>query len=172
MMKQVVVSGSFDNLRPEKCASWIRLPPGELNTLVWSDEVVQAVTGQPPRFPLEERLYFLQAVRYVRRAIPAYRITDPDELPRCPTWTLICGGGRALCNDCKRLFCASFGLGYQVIPDAELAGWPELPEPPFTANGRKKGHRHGLLRLAALRARALLRGSFRIWQTLRRHRSR
>ena len=32
-----------------------------------------AITGQPPKFPLAERLYFLNAVRYVARVVPLYR---------------------------------------------------------------------------------------------------
>jgi len=60
-MKQVIVSGSFDDLRSRH----IRLLEeasklGELHVLLWSD----ALTGKP-KFPEPERLYLVQAMRYV-----------------------------------------------------------------------------------------------------------
>ncbi len=60
-MKQVIVSGSFDDLRSRH----IRLLEeaaklGELHVLLWSD----ALTGKP-KFPEAERLYLVQAMRYV-----------------------------------------------------------------------------------------------------------
>jgi cytidyltransferase-like protein len=61
-MKQVIVSGSFDDLRSRH----IRLLEeasklGELHVLLWSD----ALVGKP-KFPQEEREYMVGAIRYVR----------------------------------------------------------------------------------------------------------
>ena len=139
-MRQVVISGSFDNLQSREMRFLDQASQlGDVTALVWPDETVQAVTGQAPRFPLEERLYFLQGIRYVRRALPVANWRDPDELPHMvgldpDVWVV---DEHSATSD-KRLYCASFGLGYQVIREQELAGWPELPEPPASANGRKK----------------------------------
>jgi cytidyltransferase-like protein len=60
-MKQVIVSGSFDDLRSRH----IRLLEeasrlGQLHVLLWSDKLV----GKP-KFPEAERFYMVQAIRYV-----------------------------------------------------------------------------------------------------------
>ena len=71
-LKQVVVSGGFDDIKSrdlrflEEAAKL-----GELTVLLWPDAVLLKLTGQAPKFPLAERLYFLNAVRYVSRVVPA-----------------------------------------------------------------------------------------------------
>jgi len=66
--KQIVVMGGFDDLKAcdlrflEEAAKL-----GELTVLLWMDDTIQQVTGKRPKFPLVERSYFLNAVRYVRR---------------------------------------------------------------------------------------------------------
>ena len=81
-MKQVVVSGVFDDLRSghvrflEAAATL-----GDLTVLLWPDSAVQALTGQPPKFPQSERLYFLSAVRYVSRVELVEGPMRPDALP-------------------------------------------------------------------------------------------
>ena len=48
--------------------------------LVWPDDVAAPAVGRVPKFPLTERLYFLNAVRYVAHAsLCAPR--DVDTLP-------------------------------------------------------------------------------------------
>ena len=79
-----MVSGGFDDLKSrdlrflEEAAKL-----GELTVLLWPDEAVQQVTGKPPKFPLAERSYFLNAVRYVSRVV-AWRPARPDSLPEIP----------------------------------------------------------------------------------------
>lgn len=69
--KQVIVFGGFDDLRARQIrfleeASRV----GQLTVLLWPDESIEKSLGQPPKFPLREREYFLNAVRYVTRVIP------------------------------------------------------------------------------------------------------
>jgi cytidyltransferase-like protein len=66
--KTVAVTGSFDNFR----SAHVRLVEeasklGKLRVLLWPDETVRALEGRPPRFRQEERLYLLEADRYVSR---------------------------------------------------------------------------------------------------------
>lgn len=70
-MPSIIVSGSFDNLRSRQ----VRLLHessrlGKVHALVWSDDVVQELEGTSPKFPLAERLYTLQSIRYVDRVTP------------------------------------------------------------------------------------------------------
>ena len=50
--------------------------------VLWPDEMIRAVTGADPKFPLEERRYLLQAVRYVRQVLAPGPPWDPDTLPK------------------------------------------------------------------------------------------
>ena len=81
--KQVIVSGGFDDLRSrhlrflEEAAKL-----GDLTVLLWPDETLRQLTGKAPKFPLAERIYFLNAVRYVRRVVPVSASADVDTLPK------------------------------------------------------------------------------------------
>lgn len=137
--RPVVVAGGFDNLRSrhlrflQEAARW-----GELTVLLWDDETLRQQTGQPPKFPLAERRYFLNAVRYVSRVVPLTGAVDPNTLPRlegleAPVWVDVEGDA----NDARRAFCQPRGLEYRVLPATQMNGFPEPPPMP-SAPGRRK----------------------------------
>jgi cytidyltransferase-like protein len=137
--KQVVVTGAFDDLRSrhlrflEEAAK-----PGELTVRLWPDRVVQELTGRPPVFPEAERLYFLNAIRFVSRAIVVTGRVNSDELPEAGgaspnVWVDEAGPG----NQLRRAFCRRQGLEYQVLGAEQLNGFP-VPEPAPAVPGRKK----------------------------------
>src|SRR4051812_40130093 len=65
-MARVFVTGSFDDLRSRDVRFLEEASNlGELNVLLWSDQAVRSATGAEPKFPQQERLYFLRAIRYV-----------------------------------------------------------------------------------------------------------
>ncbi len=89
-MENIVVSGSFDNIGShdvrflEEAAKL-----GPVHVYLWSDQTVKMITGGNPRFPQQEREYFLQALRYVHKVWVANETFDLDELPqreRFQTW--------------------------------------------------------------------------------------
>ena len=60
------MSGAFDDVRSRDLRFLQEAANlGELTVLLWSDAAVEKFTGKPPKFPFAERLYFLNAVRYV-----------------------------------------------------------------------------------------------------------
>ena len=132
-LNSVVVTGGFDDMRSrhirflEEAA---RL--GSLQVLLWDDEVVRAVTGQPPKFPLPERSYLLQALRYVDRVTAVSGPIDPAALPQIDgsqthTWAVT----EADDLPQRRHYCVSRGLGYHVVKDEATAGFPPvLTAPP------------------------------------------
>lgn len=136
---EIVVTGAFDNLRSHDLrflqeASHL----GKLTVLLWDDESVRAATGQPPRFPLAERFYFLNAIRYVAQVVPAGTSPEPGGLPllqdfRGASWVDLPGD----LNPQRRRFCGRHGLDYRVLTAEALAGFPE-PRPPASASGRKR----------------------------------
>lgn len=137
--KQIVVSGGFDDLKSrdlrflEEAA---RL--GELTVLLWPDETLVEQTGNTPKFPLVERLYFLEAVRYVSRVIPISDVQNLDELPNekdfgPQVWVDLENDSNAT----RESFCKKNGLEYRVLRAEQLSGLPE-PAPMPSVPGRKK----------------------------------
>lgn len=136
-MRTVVVSGAFDDLSlPQVRFLHEASRLGKVQAYLWADETVQAQTGVPPRFPLDERQYLLESLRYVDQVEVVWP-QDIDALPYLdednpPIWVV----DEAEHNARKRMFAVSFGLGYHVVKEADLQGWPLLP--PAPATGRKK----------------------------------
>ena len=137
--KTVFVSGSFDNigsrhLRLLQEAARI----GPVTVLLWPDKAIVSATGSPAKFPLSERLYFLNAVRYVSRVIPVTGQIDADALPefandRPGVWAdMECASSEA-----RRRFCQQHGFEYRIITAGQLEGFPEMTIEP-TPPGRKK----------------------------------
>ena len=137
--RQVIVAGGFDDIRSshlrflEEAARY-----GELTVLLWPDQTVRELTGKPPIFPEAERLYFLNAIRYVSRVIPATGAVNPDELPdlgkvRPKVWV----DGEGPGNEARQAFCRRQDLEYRVLNAERLKGFPGT-EPLSVVPGRKK----------------------------------
>jgi cytidyltransferase-like protein len=134
---QVLVSGGFDDIKSrdlrllEEAAKL-----GELSVLLWPDAVVQTFTGKAPGFPLAERLYFLNAVRYVSHVI---QVDDPDVVEALPKdlkadiWADI----ETPANSTRERFARAGKIEYCVFKKQELEGFPEPPPMP-SAPDRKK----------------------------------
>jgi len=125
-MQRVVVTGSFDDLRSRHVRfleEASRL--GDVYVLLWSDEVVHAVHGVVSKFPQEERLYFLQAIRFVAQVSlvthPIGRdvITPIDEI-KPDLWVV----DETSDSPQKRAYCEAHGLGYLVLKESGLLGFP------------------------------------------------
>lgn len=139
MQKQIVVSGAFDDIRSrdlrflEEAAKL-----GDVTVLLWPDDAILSFTGKAPKFPLTERLYFLNAVRYVSRVIAVGAEARRDELPVITNfqphlWVDVENSA----NESRRDFCSRNNLKYHVLTAKQLAGFPE-PPPTRSLPGRKK----------------------------------
>jgi len=137
--KQVVVSGGFDDIKSgdlrflEEAAKI-----GDLSVLLWTDNMIQQVTGEAPKFPLAERFYLLNAIRYVSRVIQLGGQAGPDSLPEIPSlrpqvWADVQTSAGAV----REQFCRDNKIAYRIFKAEELKGFPEPPPMP-TAPGRKK----------------------------------
>ena len=138
---EVVVFDAFDDLK----ASQMRFLQeaaklGPLHVLLPWDDVATALDGRVPKFPQEERQYFVEAIRYVDRLTQVDTMLGSDALP------LELFDGAAIwavdyANDtpAKKSFCDSHGLQYRVIGEEELQGYPqEQEERPQSPNGKKR----------------------------------
>ncbi len=139
MSAVVFVSGDFDDLRSRRVRflqEAARL--GEVTVFLWPDALVQKQRGTVPKFPLAERWYMLQAVRFVARVECLSDSTDPNVLPLTAeagpgTWV----DEEAHANESRRRFCQAHSFRYQVLPASQMAGFPEPPVGAATP-GRKK----------------------------------
>ena len=135
--KQVVVTGGFDDLKShdlrflEEAAKL-----GELTVLLWPDAALEKTGGQPPKFPLAERQYFLNAVRYVSRVVVAAGAINMDSLPGnfpADIWADCITNA----NDARRNYAAENKITYRIFTADDLKDFPEPPPMP-SAPGRKK----------------------------------
>src|ERR1039458_8986004 len=135
--RQIIVSGGFDDIKSgdlrflEEAAKL-----GELSVLLWPDATLQKLAGKPPKFPLAERKYFLNAVRYVSRVIEADGSASFDTLPKnlkADIWA----DGAATASPAREAFARANKIAWRVFKVDELKGFPEPPPLPSTP-GRKK----------------------------------
>jgi cytidyltransferase-like protein len=123
--KQVIVSGGFDDIKSRdlrflEAASKL----GGLSVLLWPDAMLQKLTGRPPKFPLAERRYFLNAVRYVSRVIEADGSAGVDTLPKDlhpDIWADVA----ATASPAREAFARENGIARHVFKADELSGFPE-----------------------------------------------
>jgi len=134
---QVVVSGGFDDIKSrdlrllEEAAKL-----GELTVLLWPDATLQNLTGKAPKFPLTERSYFLNAVRYVSRVVEAGNLDNLDALLknlRADIWA----DAETTANSAREKFAVGNKMTYRVFRTGDLKGFPE-PAPLSAIPGRKK----------------------------------
>lgn len=130
--RNVIVSGGFDNLR----SCHVRLfemaaEMGELTVLLWPDEALAALLGAPPKFPLAERQYFVEAVRFVRHVKVAPASVDPN-WPFANFKSQIANSlwvdEECSENSARAAAARHHGVEYEVIPSAQLAIPSASPE--------------------------------------------
>lgn len=127
MTPRIAVSGAFDDLRSHhlrflQAAAQL----GDLTVLLWPDRALQHITGQPPKFPEAERLYFLNAVRYVSAVRLVSGPVEPDALPEVPGFrpdVWVVGDCRA--NDAQQAHAAARGIEYQVLRRERMSDFPD-----------------------------------------------
>jgi cytidyltransferase-like protein len=137
--KQVVVTGSFDDIR----STHIRFLEeasklGELTVLLWEDESVHKMTGKPPKFPEAERQYILEAIRFVTQVKLVAWNDDLNSLPMVEAvqpqiWVESADKERPA----VKRYCEGRGIRHHVMQEKELQGFPATPAMP-SPPGRKK----------------------------------
>lgn len=137
MERPVLVVGAFDNLRYRDVRLFDEASRlGPVTVLLLTDEAIQARTGSLPKFPWSERLYLVQAMRFVSQVLPLTALRSRHILsataaapPRL--WL----DGESSENEARRQLSVESGLEYRVIP---LSQPGEFPEPPGSAACSKR----------------------------------
>jgi len=127
---QVVVSGSFDDLRSRHVRFLHQASKfGDVHVLLWSDELVRALEGHAPKFPQAERVYLIQAMRYVHQVTVVTGQAERDTLPLLeaaitPELRVV---DETSDNGQKRGFAQAQGIEYRVLRSKDLQGFPIEP---------------------------------------------
>ncbi len=165
--KQVIVSGGFDDIKSrdlrflEEAAKL-----GELSVLLWPDATLQKLAGKPPKFPLAERRYFLNAVRYVSRVIEADVSAGINTLPKnlnADIWADVANTA----SPAREAFARENRIARRVFEPDELNGFPEpascsavVPPPAETPGGTPAQPAGGDARATPGRKKVIVTGSY------------
>ena len=160
MRDEVIVTGAFDDLRLNDFRALEEASKrGALRVKLWGDAAITAATGKSPKFPLAERKYLLEAIRFVSRV----DVTDqPDTdgpspglqpqvfppLPPAPPVPVDPPGTKVLVTGCYDYFhsghvaffeeCASLGELYVGVgSDATIRSLKGPRNPLFPAEERR-----------------------------------
>jgi cytidyltransferase-like protein len=128
-MTTIIASGGFDNLHSRHVRFLEEASKlGDLHVLLWSDALIRNRTGQPPKFPQDERRYLVEAIRFVNRVTLVDGTGSPTELTGLAEHLSGLPGIWAVdeADDTPEIRddCARRGIGYRVFTAAELAGFP------------------------------------------------
>ena len=119
-MKTVIVSGSFDDMRARDIRFLQEASKyGCLHALVWGDNVIVGRT----KFPEEERMYMMDAIRYVDCATLMTELGDKDGLPdtiHADVWVVHERDDTLQ----KRYFCDLHNITYRVLTSDDIRGYP------------------------------------------------
>lgn len=121
---KVVVLGSFDDLRSADVRFLQEAAKrGAVEVLLMSDRAADFSADHPPAFPVDERQYLVEAIRYVSGVRVIDEFQDPASIvARCARGAKAWAVREADASPTGRSFCESAGLEYVVIRDDELEG--------------------------------------------------
>jgi len=133
MKKNITVLCDFDNFS-SKDFRFIQEASclGELYMLLYSDQTIQSITGKAPKYPVEERLYAANSLRWVKSALPAGANPQQSILKLKPDIYVSPEEDSKL-----KAFCENNSIRFQVIDKEKLRGFP-LGQNRDTAPGKKK----------------------------------
>jgi cytidyltransferase-like protein len=141
MSSRVVVAGAFDDLRSRDVRFLEQASRlGNLTALLWTDDLIHRSTGKPPKFPQGERLYFLNAIRFVDEV----RLVDGNDaetlaaliqVDRPAAWAVM----ETEYSNERRALCERLDVACHVVADGELQRFPTVAssELPLASDGKR-----------------------------------
>jgi cytidyltransferase-like protein len=137
--EKVIIRGSFDDLRSDQVRfleEAARL--GKVHVLIWSDRLLERMSGAAPKFSEAERLYLLNSIRYVSSTSLTDVNSDPDAVPAIDrwqpsAWVVL----QSEFNENKKRSAALAGIRLEVIGNEQLRLFPPTPAAPAAADSRR-----------------------------------
>jgi len=131
--RHVVVSGPFDDIRSRELRfleEASRL--GRLTVLLWPDDSALRIAGRAPKFPLAERRYLLDAVRYVDKVVIADAAVELPESVQADIWC----DYPPTASPHRANYCQKRDIAYRPFSSEELSTFPAPPD--LTSSDRRK----------------------------------
>lgn len=141
MSKTIITSGFFDNL----CSKQVRFlyeisRHGNAIILLLDDDLMQSMHGTLPKFPLSERQYYLESIRYVDEVHIVSDMTQLQDITRiigqkADSWFVLPSEEIPEYVNCAK----AQNISYRLIQDKSLQGFPkEQADILSSSPGRKK----------------------------------
>ena len=112
---------------------------GNLHVLLWSDKLIKSLNGKDPKFSQQERLYMLDAIRYVDKVTLVGDNFDTETLGefsrvKPDTWVV------DEKNDtvAKKEYCRANGIAYKIVAESELHNFPDYEFNPKDTDSKSK----------------------------------
>lgn len=139
MTETVIIVGGFDQMDSGKIRFIHEASrSGQLHILLFDDKLIEKITGNGPKYPFAERLYFVENIRYVKQV---YSI---DCLSRLQEIETLIGFTPDVWISQKsdelpeyQMAAANYRIAYRVLSDAQLIGYPEHDYDTHSTPGRK-----------------------------------
>ena len=134
-LSEIVLCEPFDNINIRH----IRLLHeasrlGPVHIYLWDDATISTLTGKNPKFPLAERQYHMESVRYVSK-VTVVDVNDANALPEealatTGTWVVHTSDDMPA----RQAYCRKHGLTYKVFSDTDLDDFPGIDVDTNTGN--------------------------------------
>jgi len=132
---EIALCASFDDIHTQH----IRLLHeasrlGPVHIYLWDDAAINTLIGKAPKFPLAERRYHLESVRYVSK-VTVVCVNDANALPdealaTAGTWVVHASDD----TPARQAFCRKQGLAYKVFSEKDLDDFPGIDVDSTTGN--------------------------------------
>jgi cytidyltransferase-like protein len=132
---EIVLCEPFDDIRSRH----IRLLHeasrlGPVHIYLWDDTTTNTLTGKAPKFPLPERQYHLESVRYVNKVtvvcVNEVNVLPDEAFPTAGTWVVHTSND----TPARQAYCRRHGLTYKVFSDRDLVDFPGIDADTNTGN--------------------------------------
>ncbi len=136
----VVVYGAFDDIRSLDIRFLHEASRfGNLCIFLWNDEFIKSVTGKESKFPVNERLYFLESIRFVHKVYIANHVSDNMNFSLIKNihpslWIAREGDNISAIKN----FCEKENIEIKILKKSDMTDFPEDSKKTADKNNQKK----------------------------------
>jgi cytidyltransferase-like protein len=134
--KKASVIGAFDDIQTKdiRFLHEVNQRYGQVHVELFSDELIEKISGKPPKFQLDERKYYLESIRYVTRVGTTRQERPAISHEDNHLWVFTQQQAlKGMINDLQ-----AQGVDFSIIPDSELEGFPPSKIDHWTLSPSKK----------------------------------
>ena len=127
MSKTIITAGTFDNIAGKHILFLREISQlGEVTVLLFNDKLNETIAGTKSKFPVAERQYYLESVRYVDKVVVIDDISQTQNIAgllgkdadiRCDLESFACPKAEKACQD--------QGIEYKTIADDDMMNYPD-----------------------------------------------